>query len=143
MICVVFISISPLNEPAIALAAPSVSQTTAKVGGGRGSLASLTAASPGARLILAYLGVFMAIGLLFPAWFIDLSYFLLAAGLVLPLLMVEVVRLGRNDQAREVALTRAAARPNCRTIALSRGVQRVLLDESRPSSGPTTMSNCN
>jgi hypothetical protein len=85
----------------------------------------------------------MAIGLLFPAWFIDLSYFLLAAGLVFPLLMVEVVRLERNDQAREVALTRAAARPNCRTIALSCGVQRVLLDESRPSSGPTTMSNCN
>ena len=98
---------------------------------------------PGARLTLIYLAAFMAVGVLFPNWLIDLSYFLFAAGLVLPLLMAEVVRLGRDDQGREVALTRAAARPNCRTIALSCGVQRVLLDESRPSSGPTTMSNCN
>lgn len=84
---------------------------------------------PGARLILAYLGVFMAMGLLFPTWLVDLSYFLFAVGLVLPLLMAEVVRLGRNDQAREVALTRAAARPNCLTVASSRGVERVPLSD--------------
>jgi DNA-binding LytR/AlgR family response regulator len=43
--------------------------------------------------------------------------------------MVEVVRLGRDDQAREVALTRAAARPNCLTVASSRGVERVPLGD--------------
>jgi len=84
---------------------------------------------PGARPMLAYLGVFIAIGLLFPAWLTDLSYFLFAVGFVLPLLMAEVVRLGRADQAREVALTRAAARPNCLTVASSRGVQRAPLDD--------------
>ena len=82
---------------------------------------------PGARLILAYLILFIGLGALFPTWLIDLSYFLFAAGLVLPLLMAEVVRLGRDDQKREVALTRAAARPNCLTVASSRGVQRVPL----------------
>jgi DNA-binding LytR/AlgR family response regulator len=71
----------------------------------------------------------MAMGLLFPTWLVDLSYFLFAVGLVLPLLMAEVVRLGRNDQAREVALTRAAARPNCLTVASSRGVERVPLSD--------------
>ena len=84
---------------------------------------------PGARLILAYLGVFIGIGLIFPTWLVDLSYFLFALGFVLPLLMVEVVRLGRADQAREVALTRAAARPNCLTVASSRGVERVPLED--------------
>lgn len=84
---------------------------------------------PGARLILAYLGVFMAIGALFPSWVVDLSYFLFAVGLVLALLMTEVVRLGRGDQQREVALTRAAARPNCLTVASSRGVERVPLGD--------------
>lgn len=101
---------------------------------GLGLSAALAAAAvyrrrPGARLILAYLGVFMAMGLLFPTWLVDLSYFLFAVGLVLPLLMAEVVRLGRNDQAREVALTRAAARPNCLTVASSRGVERVPLGD--------------
>ncbi len=84
---------------------------------------------PGARPALVYLGVFMAIGLLFPVWLIDLSYFLFAAGLVLPLLMVEVVRLGRDDREREAALTHAAARPNCLTVASSRGVERVPLGD--------------
>ena len=84
---------------------------------------------PGARLTLAYLGVFLAIGTLFPAWLIDLSYYLFAAGLVLPLLMAEVVRLGRDDQKREAALTRAAARPHCLTVASSRGVERVPLED--------------
>ena len=82
---------------------------------------------PGARLLLAYLILFIGLGALFPTWLVDLSYFLFAAGLVLPLLMAEVVRLGRDDQKREVALTRAAARPNCLTVASSRGVQRVPL----------------
>ena len=43
--------------------------------------------------------------------------------------MAEVVRLGRNDQEREVALTRAAARPNCLTVASSRRVERVPLGD--------------
>lgn len=85
--------------------------------------------NPTARLTLAYLVVFMAIGVFFPLWLIDLSYFLFAAGLVLPLLMAEVVRLGRDDQEREVALARAAARPNCLTVASSRGVERVPLGD--------------
>lgn len=84
---------------------------------------------PGARPMLAYLGVFIAIGLLFPTWLVDLSYFLFAAGFVLPLLMAEVVRLGRADQERELALARAAARPDCLTVASSRGVERVPLDD--------------
>jgi len=82
---------------------------------------------PGARPMLAYLAVFLAVGALFPTWLVDLSYFLFAAGLVLPLLMAEVVRLGRDDQDRETALTRAAARPDCLTVASARGVQRVPL----------------
>lgn len=84
---------------------------------------------PGARLTLAYLAVFAAVGLVFPEGLVDLSYFLFAAGLVLPLLMAEVVRLGRDDQEREIALTRAAARPNCLTVASARGVLRVPLAE--------------
>ena len=84
---------------------------------------------PGARPILAYLVFFIGVGLLFPAWLVDLSYFLFAAGLVLPLLMAEVVRLGRDDQEREAALTRAAARPNCLTVASARGVERVPLGD--------------
>lgn len=84
---------------------------------------------PGARPILAYLAIFIAVGLLFPHVLVDLSYFLFAAGLVLPLLMAEVVRLGRDDQEREVALTRAAARPNCLTVASARGVERVPLED--------------
>lgn len=82
---------------------------------------------PDARLTLTYLGVFMMIGVLFPAWLVDLSYFLFAAGLILPLLMAEVVRLGRDDQQRELALAHAAARPNCLTVASARGVERVPL----------------
>ena len=77
----------------------------------------------GARATLAYLAVFMAVGLAFPTWLVDLSYFLFAAGLLLPLLMVEVVRLGRDDQKREGALARAVARPHCLTVASARGVQ--------------------
>lgn len=43
--------------------------------------------------------------------------------------MADVVRLGRADQEREVALTRAAARPDCLTVASSRGVERVPLGD--------------
>jgi DNA-binding LytR/AlgR family response regulator len=80
---------------------------------------------PGARLILAWLALFMGLALLFPEWLVDLSYFLLAAGLVLPLLMAEVVRLGREDRGREAALTRAADRPNRLTVASAQGVELV------------------
>ncbi len=79
---------------------------------------------PGARPMLAYLALFLAVGMAFPTWLMDLSYFLFAAGLVLPLLMVEVVRLGREDREREAVLTEAAARPNCLTVASSRRVER-------------------
>ncbi len=102
------------------------------VGVGLAAVAASVAVSrrqPGARLTLAYLAVFVAVGLAFPEGLVDLSYFLFAAGLVLPLLMTEVVRLGRDDQEREIALTRAAARPNCLTVASARGVLRVPLAE--------------
>ena len=82
---------------------------------------------PAARLTLAYLLVFIGIGVLFPAWLVDLSYFLFAAGFLLPLLMTEMVRLGRDDQRREAVLTRAVARPDCLMVASSRGLERVPL----------------
>ncbi|MBU4436292.1 MAG: LytTR family DNA-binding domain-containing protein [Alphaproteobacteria bacterium] len=78
---------------------------------------------PGARLTLAYLALFLALAFRFPEWLADFSYFLLAASLVLPLLMVEVVRLGRDDRGREAALTRAASRPDRLTVASARGVE--------------------
>jgi len=93
------------------------------------ALAALPAAAgvrlriPGARPTLAYLALFLALALAFPEWLADLSYFLLAAGLVLPLLVVEVVRLGRDDRGREAALTRAASRPDRLTVASARGVE--------------------
>jgi len=80
---------------------------------------------PGARLGLACLALFLGVGLLFPEWLLDLSFFLLAACFVLPLLMVEVVRLGREDQGREAALTRAAHQPDRLTVVSSRGVELV------------------
>lgn len=82
---------------------------------------------PGARPTLAWLAAFLAVGALFPEWLVDLSYFLFAAGLLLPLLMAEVVRLGRDDQAREAALTRAAAAPDCLTVVSAKRVERVPL----------------
>ncbi len=99
------------------------------------ALAALPAAAgvgdkrPGARLTLAYLALFLALALGFPEWLADLSYFLLAAGLVLPLLAVEVVRLGRDDRGREAALTRAASRPDRLTVASARGVELVPIAE--------------
>ena len=80
---------------------------------------------PGARPTLVYLLLFLVLALALPEGFIDLSYFLLAAGLVLPLLMAEVVRLSRDDRNREAALTRAASRPNRLTVASARGVELV------------------
>jgi DNA-binding LytR/AlgR family response regulator len=79
----------------------------------------------GARLTLGYLLAFVALAIAVPTLFLDLSFFLLAAALVLPLLMVEVVRLGRDDTAREAALTRAASRPDRLTVASARGVELV------------------
>lgn len=84
---------------------------------------------PGARLTLGYLALFLALALGLPEWLADFSYFLLAAGLVLPLLMGEVVRLGRDDRGREAALTRAASRPDRLTVASSRGVELVPIAE--------------
>jgi len=82
---------------------------------------------PAAGLTLAWLGLFFVIGVIFPAWLVDLSYFLFAAGLILPLLTAEVVRLGRDDRRREAALTEALARPDCLIVASPRGAQRVPL----------------
>lgn len=87
--------------------------------------AGVWARRPGARPTLVYLALFLAVGLLLPDWLLDLSYFLLAAGLVLPLLMTEVIRLGREDQGREAALTRAATRPDRLTVASARGLELV------------------
>jgi len=84
---------------------------------------------PGARPTLAYLALFLTLALGFPEWLADLSYFLLAAGLVLPLLVVEMVRLGRDDRGREAALTRAASRPDRLTVASARGVELVPIAE--------------
>lgn len=81
----------------------------------------------GARLTLAYLVAFVAVGVAMPRWLVDLSYFVFAAGLVLPLLMAEMIRLGRDDRAREAVLTKAAARPDCLTVASARGLLRVPL----------------
>lgn len=77
----------------------------------------------GARPALAYLLIFAALALLSPAWFLDLSFFVLASGLTLPLLIVEVLRLGRDDRDREAALARAASVPDRLTVATARGVQ--------------------
>lgn len=84
---------------------------------------------PGARLTLAWLALFTALAIAFPEWLVDLSYFVLAAALVLPLLMAEVVRLGREDRGREAALTQAAGQPNRLTVASARGVERVPLPD--------------
>jgi DNA-binding LytR/AlgR family response regulator len=91
--------------------------------------AGVRARLPGARLTLAYLALFLALALGFPEWLADFSYFLLAAVLVLPLLMVEVVRLGRDDRGREAALTRAASQPDRLTVASARGVELAPLAE--------------
>jgi DNA-binding LytR/AlgR family response regulator len=81
----------------------------------------------GARATLAWLVLFVAAGLAEPFWLLDISYFVLAAVLTLPLLVVEVLRLGRDDRDREAALTRAASRPDRLTVASARGVELVPL----------------
>lgn len=83
----------------------------------------------GARLALAYLGAFATVAIAAPAWLLDLSFFLLAASLVLPLLMVDVVRLGRDDRDREAALTRAASRPDRLIVTTGKGVQLTPLSD--------------
>jgi DNA-binding LytR/AlgR family response regulator len=82
---------------------------------------------PASRLTLGWLILFIAAALTYPAWLVDLSYFLFAAAFLLPLMMSEVVRQGRDDRQREVALTRAVSRPDCLTVTSSRGVERVPL----------------
>ena len=77
----------------------------------------------GAGLVLAYLAAFLAVVFAAPEWLLDLSFFLLAASLILPLLVAEVVRLGRDDRDREAALTRAASRPDRLTVTTARGVE--------------------
>lgn len=84
---------------------------------------------PLAAPTFGYLLLFLAVAIAFPEWLVDLSFFLLAAGLVLPLLVAEVVRLGREDQGREAALTAAVARPDCLTVVTARGVERAPLAE--------------
>lgn len=84
---------------------------------------------PGARPALAWLALFLALAIAQPFWLLDMSFFVLAAGLVLPLLVAEVLRLGRDDHEREAALTRAASRPDRLTVASARGVQLVPLAE--------------
>lgn len=81
----------------------------------------------GARLTLAYLVVFLGVAVTQPGWFVDLSYFVLAACLVLPLMMTEVIRLGWEANTRELALSRAASLPDRLTVASARGVELVPL----------------
>lgn len=90
---------------------------------GIAALAGVRDRIPAARPTLAWLGLFMALGVAQPFWLLDLSFFVLAAGLTLPLLVGEVLRLGRDDRDREAALTRAASRPDRLTVATARGVE--------------------
>jgi len=92
---------------------------------GVAALGGVRARRPGAAPTLAWLAVFLALAALQPFWLLDISFFVLAAALVLPLLIAEVVRLGRDDRAREAALTRAASRPDRLTVASARGVELV------------------
>jgi DNA-binding LytR/AlgR family response regulator len=83
----------------------------------------------GAGAVLAYLAVFAGVAIVSPSWFLDLNFFLLAATLLLPLLVADVVRVSRDDRARETALTRAASRPDRLTVATARGVERTPLKD--------------
>lgn len=102
---------------------------------GAASLAAAAAAlgarerRPGAWPTLVCLAVFTGVALALPFLVLDLSVFLLAAALTLPLLIAEVVRLGREDRDREAALTRAASRPDRLTVSSARGVELVPLHE--------------
>ncbi len=77
----------------------------------------------GARPVLGYLAAFLAVVFAAPEWLLDLSFFVLAASLILPLLVADVVRLGRDDRDREAALTHAASRPDRLTVTTARGVE--------------------
>jgi hypothetical protein len=87
------------------------------------TLAGARGGAPGARRTLAWLALFMALGVGAPFALLDVSFFVLAAALLLPLLVVEVLRLAREDRDREAALTRAASRPDRLTVASARGVE--------------------
>jgi DNA-binding LytR/AlgR family response regulator len=84
---------------------------------------------PGAGPSLAYLAAFLGVALAAPNWFLDLTYVLLVAGLTLPLLVLEVLRLGRADLAREQALTLAVSRPHRLAVTSARGVELVPVAE--------------
>ena len=92
---------------------------------GVAAVVGVRAKLPGARPVLAYLAFFLVLATAFPEWLADLSFFLLAAGLVLPLLATEVIRLGREDRGREAALVSAASRPDRLTVASARGVELI------------------
>ena len=84
---------------------------------------------PGARPVFVYLLGFLAMGIAAPGWLLDLSFFVFAAALTLPLLMTEVIRLGREDRDRETALTRAASQPDRLTVTTGKGVELIPLGE--------------
>ena len=87
--------------------------------------AGVRSRDPAARIMLAYLALFLGLAAALPEWLVDVSFFLLAGGLLLPLLAVEVVRLAREDRGREAALVSAASLPNRLTVASARGVELV------------------
>ena len=62
-------------------------------------------------------------------FFAEVFHLLLIASLLLPLLMMEVVRLGREAVSRETALTRAASPPDRLAIASARGVEIVAISD--------------
>ncbi|KPF75238.1 hypothetical protein IP78_13755 [Brevundimonas sp. AAP58] len=82
-----------------------------------------------ARWTLAYLTIFIILALAAPATFVDFSHFLFAAQLLLPLLMLEVVRLGRDDRQREEALTRAATPADRIAVVAAGRVELVLISD--------------
>ncbi|MFW2341262.1 LytTR family DNA-binding domain-containing protein [Brevundimonas sp.] len=109
-------------------------KTAASLGLGLALAAAITARGvyhrhPGARALLAWLVLILGLLTIWPDVFVNLSYFVLAACLVLPLLMVEVVRLGWEGERREAALARAAGRADRLTVTSSRGVVLVPLGE--------------
>jgi DNA-binding LytR/AlgR family response regulator len=82
-----------------------------------------------ARWAIAYLAIFIVLALAAPGTFVDFSYFLFAASLLLPLLMLEVVRLGRDDQQRQEALARAASPADRIAVVASGRVELVPLSD--------------
>ncbi|MBL8554943.1 MAG: response regulator transcription factor [Phenylobacterium sp.] len=90
---------------------------------GAAAAIGVRAGRPGAAPVLAYLALFAAVAAISPSWLLDLNFFLLAATLLIPLLVAEVVRVSRDDRARETALARAAGRPDRLTVATARGVE--------------------